>query len=114
MGKPFVGVHIPAGTGHFQPFCSTKRRKCPHGFESNVSKIGDNEGKMAKVGSDMGHGRKRSQNRVKIGRNGAVNGAKWGQNTSKWGQDGSKRLIIGNGRLRMLYFHDDIFHLDPF
>ena len=48
---------------------------------------------------------------AKMGQNGAIIGSKY---VSKYVKMGSKWLIIGNGHLRMLYFPDDIFQLDPF
>ena len=87
MGKPFAGVHIPAGKGHFQPFCFTKRRKCPHEFESNASKIGvemrSKWPKQGQNGTNMGQGPKQDQNRVNIGRKWVKMGPKMGQNGSK-------------------------------
>ena len=74
--------------GHFQPFCSTKRRKCPHGFESNVAQMGSKWSKWSKYGNQHGSRTKKSQNRVKIGRKWVKIGRKWvkmGQNRVKAG-----------------------------
>ena len=48
---------------------------------------------------------------VKMGPNSAKMGSKYVKTRQNGAKMGSKWLIIGNGRL---YFHDDIFHLDPF
>ena len=78
MGRPLVGVYIPAGRGHFRPFCS-KTAEMALGFESNVvkkrPKYGENGFKMAKIGQKrVKHIKmesKWSQNGVKIDQNGA-------------------------------------------
>ena len=83
----------------------------------NWAQIGQHGPKWVKTGPKQVKNRARmvkiGQSKIKLGQwvkmgpNGAIIGSKYVKMGSKW-------LIIGNGHLRMLYFPNDIFHLDPF
>jgi len=79
-------------------------------MEQNGSKQVKNRAGMVNIG----------QSKIKIGKwvkmgpNSAKMGSKYVKIRQNGAKMGSKWLIIGNGRLRMPYFPDYIFHLDPF